>query len=245
MADSLKANRQVCDVDIRILKNMQPFMYFDTANVTTVGLTGDAVYAMAKGTRRIAFQNPMEGTATIEAQVYPFKLFAMLSDGVIEDSAIYAGHTEVTAASTTALPLAVENGTIQAGSVFVYPADSYGDEDALMEVTFADGNVSGTFETGKKYEIGYIVNRTGVKKVSFNNAKLPADLYITMNTLDKDEVGVLTPFVMTLYKASPQRNWELSFNSEGDPATVTINLDLLEDKDGNMVDLIELTGDAE
>ncbi len=57
-----RANRQVCDLDIRILATKAPFLFFDTANVTTVGLTGDSVHAMAKGTRRIAFQNPMEGT---------------------------------------------------------------------------------------------------------------------------------------------------------------------------------------
>lgn len=79
-----KANRQVCDVDIRILKTMAPFLFFDTANTTTAGLTGDAVYAMKKGTRAVAFQNPIEGTMTIEAQVVPFKFYALLSDGVVE-----------------------------------------------------------------------------------------------------------------------------------------------------------------
>ena len=60
-----RANRQVCDLDIRRLSDDTPVLFFDTANVTTVGLTGDSVHAMAKGTRRIAFQNPMEGTLTV------------------------------------------------------------------------------------------------------------------------------------------------------------------------------------
>lgn len=60
-----KANRQVCDVDIRILATKAPFLKFDTANTTTAGLTGDSVYAMAKGQRRIAYHNPMEGTMTL------------------------------------------------------------------------------------------------------------------------------------------------------------------------------------
>jgi hypothetical protein len=45
-----------------------------------------------------------------------------------------------------------------------------------------------------------------------------------MSTLDKDEVGVLTPFIMIAYKASVQRDFELSFSSEGDPATMTLTL---------------------
>ena len=43
-------------------------------------------------------------------------------------------------------------------------------------------------------------------------------------TLDKDEEGRLTPFKIVAYKAMAQRNFELSFNSEGDPATVTATL---------------------
>jgi len=62
-----------------------------------------------------------------------------------------------------------------------------------------------------------------------------------MNTLDKDEEGNFSPFVITAYKASIQRSWEMSFNSEGDPASITLTFDLLEDKDGNIVDMMEYT----
>ena len=78
-----------------------------------------------------------------------------------------------------------------------------------------------------------------MKKIAFSNKKLPKDYYITMSTLDKDEDGMYAPFIMTAYKASIQRNWEMSFSSEGDPATVTATFDLLEDKDGNILDMIE------
>lgn len=99
---------------------------------------------------------------------------------------------------------------------------------------------------GAEFEVGYIVTRTsGIKKISFNNKKLPKDYYITQKTVDKDEEGLLTPFVMTAYKASIQRNFELSFSSEGDPASVTLTFDLMEDKDGNIFDMIELTDDVE
>ena len=60
-----KANRQVCDVDIRDVATKKPFLFFDTANTTTQNITGESVFAMAKGTKRIAFANPVEGTATI------------------------------------------------------------------------------------------------------------------------------------------------------------------------------------
>lgn len=218
-----KANRQVCDVDIRILKTMQPFLFFDTANTTTAGLTGDAVYAMKKGTKAIAFQNPIEGTMTLEAQVVPFKFYALLSDGVIETEAAYA--TKKTVKATEAGKLAVADA--KAGSVFVYKSGEFGDEP--IKGTYAEGTftatTAGDIVADTEYEVGYIVVKdTGVKKVSFNNKKIPNDYFITMSTLDKDEVGVLTPFIMTAYKASVQRDFELSFSSEGDPATMTLTL---------------------
>jgi len=218
-----KANRQVCDVDIRILKTMQPFLFFDTANTTTAGLTGDAVYAMKKGTRAIAFQNPIEGTMTLEAQVVPFKFYALLSDGVIETEAAYA--TKKTVKATEAGKLAVADA--KAGSVFVYKTGEFGDEP--IKGTYAEGTftatTAGDIVADTEYEVGYIVVKdTGVKKVSFNNKKIPNDYFITMSTLDKDEVGVLTPFIMTAYKASVQRDFEMSFSSEGDPAELTLTL---------------------
>lgn len=252
MPELNKANRQVCDVDIRVLKTMAPFLKFDTANTTTAGLSGDSVYAMAKGSRKIAFANPLEGTMTIEAQVYPFKFFSLLSDGVIETTAAYADSQVVKCETEGELSISVKNGEIKAGTVFVYPKGQFGDETAAIEGTFATNKFTETATTNKKltsgaeFEVGYIVTRTtGVKKISFNNKRLPKDYYITQKTVDKDEEGLLTPFVMTAYKASIQRNFELSFSSEGDPASVTLTFDLMEDKDGNIFDMIELTDDAE
>ena len=56
---------------------------------------------------------------------------------------------------------------------------------------------------------------------------------------------MLTPFIMTAYKASIQRNFELSFSSEGDPASLTLSFDLLESKDVDILDLVEDTSDDE
>ena len=245
MSELNRANREVCDVDIRILETMAPFLFFDTANTTTAGLTSDSVYAMAKGSRRIAFQNPMEGTMTIEAQVYPFKMFALLNDGVISSSAAYAAKAVIECATAGELPLSVNAGEIASGTVFVYPAGAFGDETSAITGTFADGKFTATtaddLAVGTKYEVGFVVNRTsGVKKITFNNDNLPKDYFITMNTLNKDEKGVYTPFLMTAYKATIQRSFELSFNSEGDPASVTLTFDLMEDADGNILDMVEV-----
>lgn len=249
MPELNKANRQVCDVDIRVLKTLAPFLFFETANTTTAGLSGDSVYAMAKGQRAIAFHNPLEGTMTIEAQVIPFKFYSLFSDGTIESTGIQAVHKTITATGTT-LTIDAGNGEIKAGTVFVYPAGSFGDEEAMIAGTFTGGTFTPTesdaITTGSEYEVGYIINRTsGVKRVSFNNKKVPKDYFITMNTVDKDEEGVLTPYIITAYKASVQREFELSFSSEGDPASVTLTFNLLADKNGDVMDIMEDTEAAE
>lgn len=251
MPELNKANRQVCDVDIRILRTMAPFLNFDTANTTTAGLSGDSVYAMAKGSRKIAFANPLEGTMTIEAQVVPFKFYSLLSDGVIESTAVYAESKKITCATAGELDIVVPTGSsVVVGTVFVYPKDSYGDESAAIAGTFASNKFTATetsaIAVGTTYEVAYLINRTsGVKKIAFNNKKLPKDYYITMKTVDKDEDGLLTPFVITAYRAAIKRDFELSFSSEGDPASVQLQFDLLENSDGNILDMIELSADAE
>lgn len=243
MPDLNRANRQVADVDIRILKTMKPFLFFNTANTTTAGLTGDSVYAMAKGGRRIAFQNPIEGTMTIEAQVYPFKLFALMSDGAIKVDGVYAEHEVVTAASGKLTITVPEGATIK--DVFVYPKGEYGDESALIAGTYSEGAFTpaegASVTDNTPYEVGYMVSKsTGVKRVSFNDNAIPPDYYITQKTVDKCEDGSFSTFLMTAYKATIQRNFELSFSSEGDPATVNLTFDLMADGEGNVLDFTEI-----
>ena len=62
-----------------------------------------------------------------------------------------------------------------------------------------------------------------------------------METVDKDENGNLVPLRITAYKASPNRNLDLSFSSDGDPAEVEIELSVLQNKDGDVMDIIEIT----
>lgn len=240
-----KANRQVCDVDIRTL-DKKPVLFFETANTTTQDITGDSVYAMAKGTRRIAFANPIEGTATIEAQVYPFELYSLMTGGVIETTAAYP--VKKTIKATEAGAITITDTNVMAGTVFVYAAGAWGDE--AIEGTYADGKFTATtaeqITVDTEYEVGYVVTKSGgVKKISINNQKLPKAYYITMDTVEKDENDVLTPYKLIFYKAQPQRNFSLSQSSEGDPASITMTFDLLEDKDKNFVEMVEIEDEAE
>lgn len=309
MPDINKANRQVCDVLFYSVGDTKtPVLKFDTANTTTAGVQGDSVYAMAKGSRRIAFANPMEATMTLEAQVYPFKLFSLFAGGIIDSEATYAETQDVTATDANKLTIKVPaNATLS--DFCVFPKGTFGDEGSELKITktaegkvdYADGVIgcSGVV-SGDQYTVGYFVTKgkkvitsksvdivaekdnelnlpaddvakiedgtvkvkakdggsevnvtyangkctaetgisngttytvsydiasvSSIKKIAFRNDRLPKDYYVTMSTLDKDEEGRLTPFKIVAYKATAQRNFELSFTSEGDPATVTATL---------------------
>lgn len=236
-----KANREVCDVDIRDLKTMKPFLFFDKANTTTENISAETTFANAKGTKSIGFANPIEGTMTIEAQVLPFKIYALMTDGVIESTASYPVKKTISCTTGGKLDIQEKNGTIT--KVFVYAENDFGGTE--IKGSYTDNaftaTTTGDIAEGTSYEVGYIVTKTsGVNKLSFNNNKLPKAYYICMNTVDKDENEVLTPFKIIAHKAQPQRNFELSQSSEGDAMSVTLTFDLLQSEDKQFVDMIEI-----
>lgn len=239
------ANRQCCDLDIRDYKTKAPWLYADFCNTTTMGFSSEPVYANKKGQKCIKFDNPLDGTIAMTFQVHPFKIYAMLSDGEIETSAVITRKETVTC--ETAGSLTLSNAPI-AGTVFVYAEDDFGGK--VIEGTVADKTFTATSNedvaVGASYVVGYLEKKeTGVKKVSFNNKKVPKDFYIQMSTLDRNEDGELVPMRITAYKASPQRSLDLSFSSDGDPAEITITCNALVDDNGNVLDMIEISDEAE
>ena len=241
MPDLNRANRQCCDLDIRDFKTGAPVLFADFGNVTTAGFSSDNVYAMKKGAKAIAFNNPLEGTCSIEFQTHPFQVYALFGDGTIEKSGILKKREVVKCTTGGKLTL---TGTPKDGTVFACKKGEWGKE-------VIDGNFSGTKFTatssgdivmGEYYEVGYLEEKSsGINKVTINNSKLPKDLTISMETLDKDVEGNLVPFIMNIYKATIQRSLELSFSSEGDPATLSVTFDCLQDDNGNVMDFIEIT----
>lgn len=235
-----KANRTCAKVDIRDFKTREPFLYFEKANATGLELSGDAVYAKAMGANAIGFDNPWDGSFTIEAQVFPLEYIALLSDGKIEDQAVDGVKKSVVA--ETAGTLTIPDG-VTPGTLFVYPEGEWGK-------TKIDGTFAGTTFTATKatditvkdtYEIGYLcVKKTGVRKVSLNNDKTPRDYFVTLLTNDKDEDGTITAKKYIIYKAKPNRKLSIKHASDGDPMSVTIEFKALVDGDGNYVDMLEL-----
>lgn len=233
------ANRQCCDVHILDYATMKPWMLVDFCNTTTAGFNADAVYANKKGAKDIKFDNPLEGTMTMVFQVHPFQIYALYSDGEIETSALIARRENVTGGTAGKLTL---KNTPKAGTVYAVDPDT----GKIIEGTVSEKEFTATttseIKEGTTYEVSYLEEKTaGVKKVSFNNKKTPKDFFVQMETVDKDEKGNLVPVRITAYKASPNRNIDLSFSSDGDPAEITVEMSCLTNEDGDVMDIIEIT----
>lgn len=233
------ANRQCCDVHILDYATMKPWMLVDFCNTTTAGFSADAVYANKKGAKDIKFDNPLEGTMKLNFQVHPFQIYALYSDGEIETSALIARRENVTGAAEGKLTL---TNTPKAGTVYAVDPDT----GKIIEGTVSEKEFTATttseIKEGTTYEVSYLEEKTaGVKKISVNNKKTPKDFFIQMETVDKDEKGNLVPVRITAYKASPNRTLDLSFSSDGDPAEIEIELSVLQNEDGDVMDIIEIT----
>ncbi len=248
MSDINMTNRQCCDLDIRDYATKAPWMFADFCNTTTMGFSSDAVYAMKKGGKCIKFDNPLEGTIAMTFQVHPFRVYSMLSDGEIENEGVIAEKKIVKCetAGTLTLPEGVVAENIVDGTLFVYAEDDFGGtaiKGTVSESTFsAPEGSANAITVGSSYVVAYLLKKEkGIQKISFNNKKLPRFFYIQMSTLDKNENGELVPVRITAYKASPQRNLELSFSSSRDTAEITITCDCLTDENDDMLDMIEIT----
>lgn len=260
--NDLRANRQVCDIILYNYATKKPWLNIDFANSTGINLSGESVHAMAKGRKRISFQDPMDNTMTLEFQCFPFKLLSLFSDGTIKTDAVVSIRETVTvkagqSSDIIATLTGPTSGTVVEGSVYAFPAGSFGETDsAYSSVAITSDPDSSTppvttwtatFTGDKKptagdsVEIVYMVKKTsGVKRIAINDDMLAIDVAMEMKTMNKTESGTYVPLLIKIYKATVQRNFELTFASEGDPASISMTFDVLDTDDGN-IEIVELT----
>lgn len=238
-----KASRRVCDIEFRNLSDKSPFLWFDDGNVTGLDFSSSISYAKRAGNNAIGFDDPIDGTLKIECQLATTKLYALLSDGTINTSATTSTKKTIVCETEGTLTLP---STPVSGTVFVYAFGDYAGtiiEGTVSETTFT-ATTPAQIVKGTSYEVGYLtVESSGVKAVEFNNSKTTKDYYVTMLTDEKDESGVITPKKIICYKVKPTRTLSLSYSSEGDPISISIECACLEDADGKQIEIVEYTGE--
>ena len=236
------ANREVCNAIIKNYQTKKPLLYVDYANATTTEVTGESVYAYGGmgHPRRVTFNGEKGGTIAFEFQVQPFQLFAIMSGAEIEKTASFYKRAEVVAKAGGVLDLPEE----ALGSV----VNIYAENDDCGTDLGTSAVISGkevtleTAEEGKKYFVYYETKVTGdtVQKISITGKTFPKALTIDADTIYKAEDDTIIPMRLRVYKCQPQSQFTLTHSNSGDPGTITLTCDLMEDENGNMIDMIAI-----
>lgn len=146
------ANREVADLMLMDYSTKKMFLNVDWANVTSTSFEGDRVFATGGqgAPNRVQFDGSRTGTLTIEAQVYPVKVFQMLSGNELGTEANFLKREKVTAADSTKLTISDE----AAGTyVQVFKADD--DLGTELTATVSGKEVTVTVENGSDYIVYY------------------------------------------------------------------------------------------
>lgn len=231
------ANRDVAEITIVDYATQKPFLYIDFANTTASEMTGESVYAYGGHghPKRVTFNGERSGTFTIETQIQTFKLYQMMTGGVISSSAKFIKREVLTAASGLTLSAEPADATVS-----VYAAED--DCGVELEATVSGTTVTGEgISDGSQYVVYYIEQKNeGVTSISIGANDFPKAVTIYGETFMKTESEDIIPYKLIAYKAQPQTNMSFSWANTGDPQTLTITFDLMADsKNGDKImDLI-------
>ena len=230
------ANREVADLMLVDYSTKKLFLNVDWANVTSTSFEGDRVFATGGqgAPNRVQFDGSRTGTLTIEAQVYPVKVFQMLSGNDLGTTANFLKREKVTAADTTKLEVSAE---IASTAVQVFKADD--DLGTEITTTGATGKeVTCTVESGVEYIVYYYAKQAAAQVVHLDSRHFPKAYRVEGSIPYKTENDDTIEAHPIWYKAAPQAGFELSWQNTGDPVSLTMTFDVLADENGDMFSLI-------
>lgn len=230
------ANREVCNLVFCEYVSQKPFLNVDYANVSTTELTGESVYANGGWghPKIVTFYGDKGGTISFETQITPFKLYSLMTGAELETTASWLHRKEISATT---------DGTLQLGDDVTSATVFAADDDCGVEIT---GNITtGTFtaesvKAGSKYVAYYMEELSNVQKLSIKSTTFPKYFTAYMETKDKTDSGEDVLFRMVAYKCAPQTEFSLEMSNSGDPGSITVTCDLMEDTthDKKMLDMI-------
>lgn len=230
------ANREVADLMLVDYSTKKMFLNVDWANVTSTSFEADRVFATGGqgAPNRVQFDGSRTGTLTIEAQVYPVKVFQMLSGQELGTSANFLKREEITATADGSLTIANEAG---ADYVQLFLAT----DDMGTEI---DATVSGTTVTAADvkadtaYIVYYYAKSANAQVVKLDSTHFPKSYRVEGSIPYKTENDDIIEAHPIWYKAAPQGGFELSWQNTGDPVSLTMTFDVLADSEGNIFDMI-------
>lgn len=233
------ANREVADLMLMDYSTKKMFLNVDWANVTSTSFEGDRVFATGGqgAPNRVQFDGSRTGTLTIEAQVYPVKVFQMLSGNDLGTEANFLKREKITATDTVKLTL-----TDSAAGTYVQVFKADDDLGTELTATVADKEVTVTVESGVEYVVYYYKKAAKPQVIHLDSKHFPKAYRVEGSVPYKTENDEIVEAHPIWYKAAPQAAFELSWQNTGDPVSLTMTFDVMADADGNIYDMIYENG---
>lgn len=220
------ANREVANLMISEYSTKKQFLYVDWANVSSTSFEAERVFATGGqgAPNRVQFDSQRTGTLTVEAQVYPAKVFQMLSGNDMATAADVLKRERLTATAEGLTLAETPVGT----SVQVFAADD--DCGTPIEASLADKIVTGDEITeDNDYIVYYFTNVTDAMVIKFDANHFPRAYRVEAEVPFKREDDVIVQSRHIWYKCAPQGAFELSWQNTGDPASITLTFDVMAD----------------
>ena len=237
----------------------------DFGNSSEFAQTADTNYAYGGfgHPKKVAFNGNKGGTIKLSTQIRTATLYNLIAGGKLSKNegkyvvrekiqAVSDGESTPSIVLKTGLKYKAANNSCSVyvlgteGDSSVTPitgtvASTATESDGTYAVSnFQSGSTAATLTENTWYYVYYIKEIATGKgaTISVSAKDFPPAMYVEGLTYNKDVDENIFAQSFKIYKAAPQGNFTLSFSNNGDPGSIDMTLDLLEDKVGRMYDIV-------
>lgn len=205
------------------------------ANSVAIDISSDTTYATGgqRHANQVGFDEPITGTVAVEAQIVPIEFIGLAAS---ED--LFSEATEMLVMETVKCKEAGKitlSETPVDGSLFVVEAGGdVNGETLASSATEKVVTITGA-TVGKKYDCYYMKALTDGKTVTFNNNNGLGYYILEGLTQWTASDGTKEAEYIVGHKLRPQRKISVTYQGTGDPLSLTMTFDVLENDEGDTV----------
>lgn len=227
-------------------KDGKPVMYSDYLNSFSISLSEETVYAMARGSKKIAFANPKEGTVALSCEVFePKYLSVILSADMVEGATNKAMRKVVTLGDDlTVAAKEIDGAIVDTISVFKVEDDK---RTHIEEVSFTESAGALTLtgvSANDTVVVYYMIEMLDSKKIVVTSKSKNTNYTIEGVTTMTDEFGQEELLGIRINNCRPQGNVEINLTSDA-VVSLESTWDMMPDENGNMLELVLLGEEAD
>jgi hypothetical protein len=243
--------KDACNVALEGLSSHAIEAYLNYANTFSLDLKADTVYAMGKGSRRIAWDKPLEGTVTISTEMTTSQWIALLLGAGVITTGVDVFRREVLPVTEGKVTLTKGTPLVGSLTVAVLDEDMVSHSSILeavattpadaTEYKISDNDITVDVSlNGKELTCYYLINVATAKSftVKSNGDKGYYKMYADLEG-KSDATGAIEYKQLQLFKVSPQKNFKFDFNADS-PAKFDMVFDLLANAEDKMLKWVDI-----